>query len=128
LYGLGTELEEKFKDQLDDFLDLDDFPQSTIKKMVRKYLSIHYFSAFVLNEGILTLNNIKLSKKDKRMVSLIKDATFERQGNQYFFSEQVISYLATKYKRSEAIQFLEKAIEFNLLVECSQEELMQLGQ
>jgi hypothetical protein len=128
LYGLGTELEETFKDHLDDLLDLDKFPRPVIKKIVRKYLAIHYFSAFVLNEGILTLNNIKLSKEEKKMVSLIKEATFEKQGIEYFFSEQVISYLATKYKRSKAINFLEKAIELNLLVECNQEELMQLGQ
>ncbi|MHA1996232.1 MAG: hypothetical protein ACW97Z_16995, partial [Candidatus Hodarchaeales archaeon] len=128
LYGIGNELEERFEKELQDFLDIDNFPQPTIKKIIRKYLSLHYFSAFVLNEGILTLKNIKLSKKDRKMLSLIKEATFEKQGNQYFFSEQVISYLATKYKRSEAIKFLEKAIEFNLLVECSQEEMLQLGQ
>ncbi len=128
LYGLGKELEEKFKVQLNDLIDLDQFPQAEIKKMVRKYLSIHHFSAFVLNEGILTLKNIKLSKKDKKMVSLIKKSAFEKHGLQYFFSEQVISLLATKCKRSEAINFLEKAIKFNLLVECSQEELKQLGQ
>ena len=128
LYGLGREFEERFEDPLKNFLDLDKFPNHIIKKMVRKYLSLHYFSAFVLNEGILTLNNIKLAKKDTQMLSLIKEAAFEKQGNQYFFSEQVISYLASKYKRSEAIKFLEKAIEFNLLVECSQEELLQLGQ
>jgi len=126
LEGLGHELEETFKDHLRAFFDADKFSHSIIKKMVRKYISLHYFSAFVLNEGVLTLKNIKLPKKDKKMLKQIKKASFEKHGVCYFFSEQIISYLAKKYKRSEAITFLERMIDWNLLVECSQEELYQL--
>ncbi|MFX1286815.1 MAG: hypothetical protein ACFFB5_24465 [Promethearchaeota archaeon] len=126
LDGLGNELEETFEDDLRDFFDVDKFPQSIIKKMVRKYISLHYFSAFVLNEGVLTLKDIKLSKRDKKMLKQVKKVSFEKQGVRYFFSEQIISYLANKFKRSEAITFLERMIKLNLLVECSQEELYQL--
>ncbi|MFX0086610.1 MAG: hypothetical protein ACFFAU_13145 [Candidatus Hodarchaeota archaeon] len=127
LEGLGHELEFTFEDSLKDFFDLEQFSYPVIKKIVRKYISLHYFSAFILNEGILTLKNIKLTKKDRKMLSLIKKSTFEKKGVQYFFSEQIISYLAKKYKRSEAIKFLEKAIHLELLLECSQEEILELG-
>ncbi|MFX0152168.1 MAG: hypothetical protein ACFFAJ_15380, partial [Candidatus Hodarchaeota archaeon] len=128
LGGLGRELEAKFVDDLQDFYSTDQIPSSIVKKMVRKYIPLHYFSAFVLNEGVLTLESIKLSKKDQKMFARIKEVLFEKKGVQYFFSEQIISHLSKKYKRSEAIEFLDRAINWNLLVECSQEDLLQLGQ
>ncbi|MFX0170400.1 MAG: hypothetical protein ACFE9L_00615 [Candidatus Hodarchaeota archaeon] len=128
LGGLGRELEAKFVDDLQDFYSTDQIPSSIVKKMVRKYIPLHYFSAFVLNEGVLTLESIKLSKKDQLMLKRIKEVLFEKKGVQYFFSEQIISHLSKRYKRSEAIEFLDRAIFWNLLVECSQEDLLQLGQ
>jgi hypothetical protein len=129
LEGLGKELEAKFVEVLQDFYSTDQIPSSVVKKMVRKYIPLHYFSAFVLNEGVLTLDSIKLSKKDKKsMLKLIKQVLFEKRGVEYFFSEQIISHLTKHYKRSEAIEFLDRAISWNLLVECSQDDLIQLGQ
>jgi hypothetical protein len=128
LEGLGKELEAKFVEVLQDFYSTDQIPSSVVKKMVRKYIPLHYFSAFVLNEGVLTLDSIKLSKKDKNMLKLIKQILFEKRGVEYFFSEQIISHLTKHFKRSEAIEFLDRAIYWNLLVECSQDDLIQLGQ
>ncbi|MFX0183729.1 MAG: hypothetical protein ACFE95_11655 [Candidatus Hodarchaeota archaeon] len=127
LEGLGKELEAKYVEDLQDFYSTDQIPYSVVKKIVRKYIPLHYFSAFVLNEGVLTLDSIKLSKKDKNMLKLIKEVLFERQGVEYLFSEQIISHLSRHYKRSEAIEFLDKAVIWNLLVECSQDDLIQLG-
>ncbi|MFW9856694.1 MAG: hypothetical protein ACFFFG_16705 [Candidatus Thorarchaeota archaeon] len=127
LDGLGHETEDKFEHELKDFYSTDQIPASIIKKIVRKHVPLHYFSAFVLNEGVLTLKDIKLSKKHNRMLKMIKKIMFTKEGVEYLFSEQIISYLATKYKRSEAIKFLDHAIELNLLVECNQEDLIQLG-
>lgn len=126
LTALGQELEETFKDQLKDIFTTEQFPNSIIKKMVRKHISLHYFSAFALNEGILTLKNVKLSRKAKKMLSLIKKIHLEKNGLFYLFSEQIISHLERKYKRSEAIEFLEKAINWNLLIELTQEEQEKL--
>jgi len=126
LTALGHELEETFKDQLKDIFTTEQFPSSIIRKMVRKHISLHYFSAFALNEGILTLKNIKLSRKDKKMLSLIKEIHLQKNGLCYLFSEQIISHLERKYKRSEAIEFLEKTINWNLLIELTQEEQKKL--
>ncbi|MHA2204106.1 MAG: hypothetical protein ACW991_10495, partial [Candidatus Hodarchaeales archaeon] len=126
LIALGQELEETFKDQLKDIFTTEQFPNSIIKKMIRKHISLHYFSAFALNEGILTLKNVKLSRKGKKMLSLIKKIHLEKNGLFYLFSEQIISHLERKYKRSEAIEFLEKAINWNLLIELTQEEQEKL--
>ncbi|MFX0121959.1 MAG: hypothetical protein ACFE9A_21410, partial [Candidatus Hodarchaeota archaeon] len=126
LTTLGDELEETFKDQLKDIFTTDQFPRSIIKKMVRKHIALHYFSAFALNEGILTLRNVKLSRKDKKMLSLIKDIHLQKNGFCYLFSEQIITHLERKYKRSEAIEFLEKAIAWDLLIELTQEEQKKL--
>ncbi|MHA2227494.1 MAG: hypothetical protein ACXAC8_19915, partial [Candidatus Hodarchaeales archaeon] len=128
LEGLGNELEFTFQDDLKNFYDAEKLRESVIRKIVRKYISLHYFSAYVLNEGVLTLKNIKLSRNEKKMISQIKKLIVEKQGIQYFFSEQIISYLAMKYKRSKVITFLEKMISLNYLVECSQEELLKLSE
>ncbi|MFW9777534.1 MAG: hypothetical protein ACFFE8_01690 [Candidatus Heimdallarchaeota archaeon] len=127
LDGLGHETEGKFELELKDFYSTDQIPSSIVKKIVRRHIPLHYFSAFVLNEGVLTLKDIKLSKKHNKMLKMIKKIMFTKEGVEYLFSEQIISYLATKYKRSEAIKFLDHAIELNLLVECNQEDLIQLG-
>ncbi|MFX0206283.1 MAG: hypothetical protein ACFFDT_09865, partial [Candidatus Hodarchaeota archaeon] len=126
LTALGNELEMTFKDQLQDIFTTEQFPTSIIKKMVRKHIALHYFSAFVLNEGILTLKKVKLSRKDKKMLSILKEIHVQKNGLSYLFSEQIISRLERKYKRSEAIEFFEKAIMWNLLVELTQEEQKQL--
>jgi hypothetical protein len=126
LTALGNELELAFKDQLEDIFTTEQFPTSIIKKMVRKHIALHYFSAFVLNEGILTLKKVKLSRKDKKMLSILKEIHLQKNGLSYLFSEQIISRLERKYKRSEAIEFFEKAIMWNLLVELTQEEQKQL--
>ena len=122
LTDLGHELETTFKDQLKDIFTTEQFPTSIIKKMVRKHIALHYFSAFALNEGVLTLKNVKLSRKAKKMFSLIKEIHLEKNGLHYLFSEQIITHLERKYKRSEAIEFLENAIKWNLLIEFTQEE------
>ena len=56
----------------------------------------------------------------------IKKVMFNIEGAQYFFSEQIISHLSKGYKRSEAIQFLDHAININLLIEAGQQDLLQL--
>ncbi|MFW9904435.1 MAG: hypothetical protein ACFFFH_08895 [Candidatus Thorarchaeota archaeon] len=126
LTALGNELEKTFQDQLKDIFTTEQFPASIIKKMVRKHIALHYFSAFVLNEGILTLKKVKLSRKDKKMLSILKEIHLQKNGLSYLFSEQIISRLERKYKRSEAIEFFEKAISWNLLVELTQEEQKKL--
>jgi hypothetical protein len=94
--------------------------------MVRKFIPLHYFSAFILNEGVLTLESIKLSGKEKKMLKYMKEIQFVKEGIQFFFSEQIISHLSKKWKRSEAIKFLNKSIDLNLLIEANQEDLLDL--
>ena len=126
LKGLGKELENKFSDDLQNFYSSDQIPSSVVKKMVRKFIPLHYFSAFILNEGVLTLESIKLSGKHKKMLKDIKNIQFIKAGIQFFFSEQIISQLSKRWKRSEAINFLNKAIDLNLLIEASQEDLLNI--
>ncbi|WP_455142912.1 hypothetical protein, partial [Candidatus Hodarchaeum mangrovi] len=127
LKTLGRELENRFSEDLKDFYATDQIPSHIVKKMVRKHIPLHYFCAFVLNEGVLTLDSIKLPKKYKSMFEQIKEIRFEKQGVQYLFSEQIISHLSKRYKRSEAIKFLDYAIDINLLIETSQEDIANLG-
>jgi hypothetical protein len=68
-----------------------------------------------------------MSKREKKMFSLIKGVHFERKGMQFLFSEQIITQLSQHYKRSEAIEFLNKVIDWNLLVECDQDDLLRLS-
>ncbi|MHA1974999.1 MAG: hypothetical protein ACTSW1_18560 [Candidatus Hodarchaeales archaeon] len=128
LKRLGHDIEERFSDDLKDFYSTDQIPSHIVKKLVRKYIPLHYFCAFVLNEGVLSLESIKMPKKYKKMLNMIKDIRFEKQGVQYFFSEQIISHLSKYYKRSEAIKFLNYAIEINLLIETSQQDIIEIGQ
>ncbi|MHA2238740.1 MAG: hypothetical protein ACXAB2_10290, partial [Candidatus Hodarchaeales archaeon] len=123
---LGNELEGKFKNELQDFYSSDQIPSTVVKKMVRKYVPLHYFCAFVLNEGVLTLDSIKFSRKEKKMLDEMKKVMFTIEGANYFFSEQIISHLSKRYKRSEAIKFLDYAIEINLLIEADQKDLLSL--
>ncbi|UCE14406.1 MAG: hypothetical protein JSV04_04320, partial [Candidatus Heimdallarchaeota archaeon] len=127
LKQLGHEVEDKYAPDLQDFYSADQIPSSTVKKMVRRYIPLHYFSAFILNEGVLTLESIKLSGKEKKMFNLIKEIRFEKDGVPFLFSEQIISHLSARFKRSEAIKFLNYAIEINLLVEASQEDILKIG-
>jgi hypothetical protein len=127
LKTLGHELEGKFIDELKDFYSSDQIPSTVVKKMVRKYIPLHYFCAFVLNEGVLTLDSIKLDKKESKMLKSIKNIMFKIEGMNYFFSEQIISHLSEDYKRSEAINFLDRAIEINLLIEAEQDDLLRLS-
>jgi len=127
LESLGTELEEKFEPDLQDFYSTDQIPSNIVKKIVRKFIPLHYFSAFFLNEGVLTLDSIKMSKRDKKMYSLLRKVHFEKKGMQFLFSEQIITQLSQHYKRSEAIEFLNNVIDWNLLVECDQDDLMRLS-
>ena len=127
LAKLGREVENKYSDNLQDFYSADQIPNSQIKKMVRKHIPLHYFSAFILNEGVLTLENIKLSGKEKKMLKVIKEILFQKEGIQFFFSEQIISHLSKHYNRSEAIKFLDRAIDINLLIEASQEDIISIG-
>jgi hypothetical protein len=126
LKTLGHELEEKYSNELQDFYSSDQIPNTVVKKMVRKYIPLHYFSAYVLNEGVLTLDSVKLSRKHMKMFSEIKKIMFKIEGAHYFFSEQIISHLSNDYKRSEAIKFLDHAININLLIEAEQKDLLQL--
>ncbi|MFX1505736.1 MAG: hypothetical protein ACFFDC_06430, partial [Promethearchaeota archaeon] len=126
LAKLGREVESKFAHDLEDFYRSDQIPSSQIKKMIRKHIPLHYFSAFVLNEGVLTLESIKLSKKEKKMLNLIKEIRFQKEGVQFFFSEQIISHLSKHFNRSEAIKFLDRSIEINLLIEASQEDILDI--
>jgi hypothetical protein len=48
------------------------------------------------------------------------------EGANYFFSEQIISHLSRSYKRSEAIEFLDFAIDVNLLIEADQADLLRM--
>jgi hypothetical protein len=127
LKKLGHDVEVKFFDELQDFYSADQIPSSQVKKMVRKHIPLHYFAAFVLNEGVLSLESIKLSKNHKKMLNLIKKIRFERGGVHFLFSEQIISHLTVRFKRSDAIKFLDHAIEINLLVEASQEDLININ-
>ncbi|MFX1514976.1 MAG: hypothetical protein ACFFC6_01615 [Promethearchaeota archaeon] len=127
LANLGREVEKKFAQDLEDFYRSDQIPSNQIKKMIRKHIPLHYFSAFVLNEGVLTLESIKLSKKEKKMLKLIKEIRFQKEGVQFFFSEQIISHLSKHYNRSEAIKFLDRSIEINLLIEASQEDILSIS-
>lgn len=127
LAKLGREVESKFAHDLEDFYRSDQIPSNQIKKMIRKHIPLHYFSAFVLNEGVLTLESIKLSKKEKKMLKLIKEIRFQKEGVQFFFSEQIISHLSKHYNRSEAIKFLDRAIDINLLIEASQEDIITIA-
>jgi hypothetical protein len=52
---------------------------------------------------------------------------FKIEGMNYFFSEQIISHLSQEYKRSEAIKFLDRAIEINLLIEAEQDDLLRIS-
>ena len=126
LANLGREVESKYAPDLVDFYRSDQIPSNQIKKMIRTHIPLHYFSAFILNEGVLTLESIKLSKKEKKMLNLIKDIRFQKEGVQFFFSEQIISHLSRHYKRSEAIKFLDRSIEINLLIEASQEDILSI--
>ncbi|UCG04253.1 MAG: hypothetical protein JSW11_09760, partial [Candidatus Heimdallarchaeota archaeon] len=126
LAKLGREVESKYTHDLEDFYRSDQIPTNQIKKMIRKHIPLHYFSAFILNEGVLTLENIKLSKKEKKMLKLIKEILFQKEGVQFFFSEQIISHLSKYYNRSEAIKFLDRSIEINLLIEASQEDILSI--
>ncbi|MCK4847964.1 MAG: hypothetical protein KAT16_02955, partial [Candidatus Heimdallarchaeota archaeon] len=127
LKTLGNELEGKFIDELKDFYSSDQIPSTVVKKMVRKYIPLHYFCAFVLNEGVLTLDSIKLDRKENKMLKSIKKIMFNIEGMNYFFSEQIISHLSQDYKRSEAIKFLDRAIEINLLIEAEQDDLLRIS-
>ncbi|MFW9904984.1 MAG: hypothetical protein ACFFFH_11670, partial [Candidatus Thorarchaeota archaeon] len=127
LAKLGREVESKYAHDLEDFYRSDQIPSNQIKKMIRKHIPLHYFSAFVLNEGVLTLESIKLSKKEKKMLKLIKEIRFQKEGVQFFFSEQIISHLSKHYNRSEAIKFLDRAIDINLLIEASQEDIITIA-
>jgi hypothetical protein len=126
LKGLGKELENKFTEDLQNFYSSDQIPSSVVKKMVRKFIPLHYFSAFILNEGVLTLESIKISGKHKKMLKDIKNIRFIKGGIHFFFSEQIISQLSKRWKRAEAIKFLNKAIDWNLLIEASQEDLLNI--
>ncbi|PWI47683.1 hypothetical protein CEE45_10480 [Candidatus Heimdallarchaeota archaeon B3_Heim] len=126
LKALGNELEDKYTAELQDFYSSDQIPNTVVKKMVRKYIPLHYFSAYVANEGVLTLDSVKLSRKQAKMFNEIKKVMFKIEGAHYFFSEQIISHLSKRYKRSEAIEFLDQAIKINLLIEAEQEDLLQL--
>lgn len=126
LANLGREVEAKFANDLQDFYRSDQVPSNQIKKMVRKHIPLHYFSAFILNEGVLTLESIKLSRKEMKMLKLIKEIRFQKEGVHFFFSEQIISHLSRHFKRSEAIKFLDRAIEINLLIEASQEDILRI--
>ncbi|MFX0086722.1 MAG: hypothetical protein ACFFAU_13705, partial [Candidatus Hodarchaeota archaeon] len=126
LRGLGLELEKKYVDDLKNFYSSDQIPSSVVKKMVRKFIPLHYFSAFILNEGVLTLESIKLTTKQKKMLKQMKEIRFLKEGIQFFFSEQIISQLSKHWKRSEAIKFLNQAIEWNLLIEASQEDIINI--
>ncbi|MFW9779175.1 MAG: hypothetical protein ACFFE8_10010 [Candidatus Heimdallarchaeota archaeon] len=125
LAGLGNELEFMFKEELKEFYNTEQIPSSTVRKIVHKYIPLHYFSAFILNEGIITLKGIKFSKQDKKMISLVKEILFEKNGMQFLFSEQIISHLSRYFKRSKAISFLDKAIEQNLLIEFDPEDILR---
>ena len=127
LANLGREVESKFAHDLEDFYRSDQIPSNQIKKMIRKHIPLHYFSAFILNEGVLTLESIKLSKKEKKMLNLIKEIRFQKEGVQFFFSEQIISHISKHYNRSEAIKFLDRSIEINLLIEASQEDILSIS-
>ena len=127
LKTLGHELEGKFGNELKDFYSSDQIPSTVVKKMVRKYIPLHYFCAFVLNEGVLTLDSIKLDKKESKMLKSIKNIMFKIEGMNYFFSEQIISHLSEDYKRSEAINFLDRAIKINLLIEAEQDDLLRIS-
>jgi hypothetical protein len=124
---LGHELEDKFINELKDFYSSDQIPNTVVKKMVRKYIPLHYFCAFVLNEGVLTLDSIKLDRKESKMLKSIKNIMFKIEGVNYFFSEQIISHLSQDYKRSEAIKFLDRAIKINLLIEAEQDDLLRIS-
>ncbi|MHA1444435.1 MAG: hypothetical protein ACTSR4_06775, partial [Candidatus Hodarchaeales archaeon] len=124
---LGHELEDKFINELKDFFSSDQIPSTVVKKMVRKYIPLHYFCAFVLNEGVLTLDSIKLDRKESKMLKSIKRIMFKIEGVNYFFSEQIISHLSQDYKRSEAIKFLDRAIKINLLIEAEQDDLLRIS-
>ncbi len=126
LKALGHELEDKYLTELQDFYSSDQIPNTVVKKMVRRYIPLHYFSAYVLNEGVLTLDSVKLSRKYVKMFKEIKKVMFNIEGAHYFFSEQIISHLSKDYKRSEAIKFLDHAININLLIEAEQKDLLQL--
>ena len=123
LGAIGFEFELAFSENLKEIFSSEQFPESVIKKMIRKHIPLHYFSAFAINEGVLSLNGIKLNRKEKKMFSYIKHLYSDNQAIQILFSEQIISHLAKKYKRSQAIKFFDRAIELGLLVEYNQEKL-----
>ncbi|MFW9854757.1 MAG: hypothetical protein ACFFFG_06835 [Candidatus Thorarchaeota archaeon] len=124
LAGLGNELEFTFKEELKEFYSTEQIPSSSVRKIVHRYIPLHYFSAFILNEGVITLRGIKFSKEEKKMISLIKGILFEKNGMQFLFSEQIISHLSNHFKRSKCINFLDKAIEQNLLIEFDPEDIL----
>ena len=126
LKKLGQEVEKKFAQDLKDFYSADQIPSNQVKKLVRKFIPLHYFSAFILNEGVLTLESIKLSGAEKKMLKLMKEIRFQKEGIHFFFSEQIISHLSKHFNRSKAIKFLDLAIEINLLVEATQEEILSI--
>ena len=123
LGAIGFEFELAFDENLKDVYSTEQFPESVIKKMIRRHIPLHYFSAFAINEGVLLLNGIKLSNNEKKMFSYIKRLYSDNKGMQILFSEQIISHLAKKYKRSQAIKFFDRVIELGLLVEYNQESL-----
>lgn len=125
----GIDIEERFSEVLSDFYDADAINAKEVKRILRKYLPLYYLSPLVLNEAVLSIDKKRFCKEDLNMLQTIKidiPKIDSLGGANLLFPEQILTLLSAKFKRSDAIKFIQRAIECNLLIELSQSDLTKI--
>jgi hypothetical protein len=117
LTHIGNKVEQTFT--FENNHRLVQFPAPEIKKIIRKHLPMYYNAPLLLKEVVLRQKNIYLSKKELKMLVLIKREVLIGNSLNYIFCDVIIDRLSRKFKLIEIIKFIEKAVNLNLFVEAS---------
>jgi hypothetical protein len=117
LQRIGKEVEKTYSKELENFVFPRQIPNNQVREIVHKHLPLYYCYPLALNEGVLHLKNIRLSKKEEIMLDLIKPQFRTGHKGGFILPEIIIGILKSRFKRSEAIKFIDTAIKYNLLIE-----------
>ena len=116
---IGKEIDKEFSQELNNsILSTKTIPTIRVREIVRNYLSLYFCGPLMVNESLLHLNEGKLSKKERHMLDMIshhENAT----DLQYISADEIVTLLSIKYCRNDAIKFIKKAVNLNLLLELS---------
>ncbi|MFX0088036.1 MAG: hypothetical protein ACFFAU_20450, partial [Candidatus Hodarchaeota archaeon] len=119
LQRIGKEVENTYSKELENFVFPKQIPDKQVREIVHKHLPLYYCYPLALNEGILNIKNIKLSKKEEIMLDMIKPQFHTGYKRGLILPEIIIGVLKSRFKRSEAIKFIDTAIKHDLLIEIN---------